>query len=155
MSRLWLERLAQLLILIGERFFQPRLANKIRATVRFGDTEIQFKLNGDIDFMFIVQADNPAVGYSISFVVTDSEGNVVPTPPVTVEVTSTDTAVVAVDTAAAQISFGSPGVASINVAVKDADGTLLGSFGAQFTVTVGDPSTIVGGTIAFEGLTEV
>lgn len=107
------------------------------------------------EFMFIVKADNPAVGYSLSYSVTDSEGNALPNEETTAEVTSTDEAVVSVDSASGQISFGSPGVASVNVQVKDADnGNLLGSFGALFTVTAGDPAAIAGGSIAFDGLTE-
>jgi hypothetical protein len=51
------------------------------------------------------------------------------------------------------VHFGAPGIASLNVQVSSG-GNLLGSFGAQFTVTAGDVSAITGGTIQFEGLTE-
>jgi len=43
---------------------------------------------------------------------------------------------------------------NINVTVSLLDGTVVGSFGAQFTVTAGDPKAITGGSIAFEGLIE-
>lgn len=110
--------------------------------------------------MFIVKADNPDVNYSISFQITDSEGNVVPTPPVTVAVLSDNPPSVEIiqdpaDQLKGVAHFGGPGLANINVTVtRTSDGLLLGSFGAQFTVTAGDPAAISGGTIAFEGLTE-
>lgn len=110
--------------------------------------------------MFIVRADNPAVAYQITEPqVTDSEGNLISGEDLSYEVTSTDSAVVAVEQDAENelrglVSFGGPGLASINAVVKDSTGDILGSFGAQFTVTVGDPAAIVGGSIAFEGLEE-
>jgi hypothetical protein len=117
-------------------------------------------------FMFIVKDDNPDVGYTITApTVTDAEGSPVPAGSLTFTVTSDNANAVAVtpdptNPLAGTVHFGSPkadgtpDTANINVAVTDAAGTLLGSFGAQFTVTAGDPAKIVGGSIAFAGLTE-
>lgn len=108
--------------------------------------------------MFIVKDNNADVGYSITPpTVTDAEGNAVDAGTLTFEVTSTDSNVVAItptDQLTGSAHFGAPGVASVNVQVKNAAGDVLGSFGAQFTVTAGDPAAIVGGTISFDGLTE-
>ncbi len=117
--------------------------------------ENRAKFIGDFKFMYVVKADNPPVGFTLSYSVTDSEGNVLPNEETVAEVVSDNASVVDVDQASGVVSFGSPGLANINATIKDADtGALLGSFGAQFTVTVGDPAAIAGGTIAFEGLTE-
>lgn len=109
--------------------------------------------------MYIVKADNPDVGYVITPpTVTDSEGNPVPVDSLVYETVSDNPDVLTVNTVdplTGTVHFGAPGVANINVQVKDVDGDLLGSFGAQFTLTAGDPATIVGGAITFEGLTEV
>lgn len=127
----------------------------------------KLKLEGG-EIMFIVKADNPDVGYTITPPsVTDSEGNPVSVGDLTFEVSSDNPGAVALtpdpaDQLHGSAHFGSPNadgspaMANINVAVKaTATGTLLGSFGAQFTVTTGDPAAIVGGSITFEGLTEV
>lgn len=124
--------------------------------------------------MFLVKADHPAVAYTITPpVVTDSEGNTVPVTDLTFAVETSNSAAVAVipdppqddgtpgDPLRGTVSFGapnpdgSPSTAAITVLVSDGAGALLGSFGAQFTVTAGDPVGIVGGAIAFEGLVEV
>jgi hypothetical protein len=112
-------------------------------------------------FMYIVKDDNPDVGYTVvPGVVKDSEGNVIPDAKINVEVSSDNSDAVALtptDPANPLVGvahFGNPGVANINVVAKLDDGTILGSFGAQFTVTLGNPAAIAGGTISFEGLTE-
>lgn len=116
------------------------------------------KIIGDFKFMYIVKADNPDVGYAVSYSVTDSEGNAVPVEETVAEITSTDESVVSVNTTDQTVRFGAPGVASVNVRVfdKDADfeGDPLGSFGAQFTVVAGEPAAVSGGSIQFSGLTE-
>lgn len=108
--------------------------------------------------MFIVKDDNPDVGYRITPPsVTDAEGNPVDAGSLTFDVTSTDAAVLAItpsDPLSGTVHFGAPGLASVNVVVSNAAGVVLGSFGSQFTVTAGDPAAIVGGTIAFDTLTE-
>lgn len=105
--------------------------------------------------MYIVKNDNPDVGYTLTYSVTDSEGNVLPNEETVAEVVSDNPDAVSVDPASGTVHFGNPGLANLNATIKDADtGNLLGSFGAQFTVTTGDPAAISGGTIAFEGLTE-
>lgn len=105
--------------------------------------------------MYIVKNDNPDVGYQLSYQVTDAEGEVLPNEQTIAEVVSDNPGVVAVDPETSTVHFGTSGLASINATVKRAsDGELLGSFGAQFTVTTGDPSAIAGGSIVFEGLTE-
>ncbi len=111
----------------------------------------------EVDFMFVVKADNPSVNYSLSYTATDSEGNAVADADLDTEVVSSDTSVVSVsqtDNKSGVVSFGSPGLASLNATVKKKDGTLLGSFGAQFTVTTGDVAAISGGAITFESLSE-
>jgi hypothetical protein len=110
-------------------------------------------------FMFIVKNDQPDVPYSVGFVVKDAEGQVVPDAAVTVEVMSDNPDAVMVtpdvdNPRAGSAHFGNPGLANVNCTVRLADGTLVGSFGAQFTVTVGDPASIEGGAITFAGLTE-
>lgn len=111
----------------------------------------------DAKFMFIIKADNPDVNYSLSFQATDSEGNPVAAEDLDVSVTSDNETAVSVAPATSTggtVHFGAPGFANLNAVVKNKAGTLLGSFGAQFTVTSGDPSAITGGQFAFEGLTE-
>lgn len=118
--------------------------------------------------MFIVKADHPAVAYTIAPpTVTDSEGNPVPADALTYLVDSSNTEAVTVipdeagDPLKGMVSFGrpnpdgTPSTAAVTVLVSDTGGNLLGSFGAQFTIPAGDPVGIVGGSIAFEGLTEV
>ena len=114
--------------------------------------------------MYVVKDTQAAVAVAASFDVQDAEGQVVTDPAVLsglqVEIVSDNPGAVAIapdpggDPKKGVASFGSPGLANVNVSVKLADGTLVGSFGAQFTVTAGDPAAIAGGTIAFEGLTE-
>lgn len=114
--------------------------------------------NFEGEFMYIVKADNPDVGYALSYSVTDSEGNEVPREETAAEITSTDEEVVSIDQSAGTVHFGRPGVASVNVTVKDKDAgpddDPLGSFGAQFTVVAGEPAAVSGGSITFEDLTE-
>ena len=125
--------------------------------------------------MFIVKADHPAVPYTITPPqVTDSEGNPVAVDSLafTVETSNPEAVAVIPDPPAADgtpgdplkgmVSFGrpnpdgTPSTAAVTVLVSDkATGSLLGSFGAQFTIPAGDPAAIVGGAITFEGLTEV
>jgi hypothetical protein len=115
-------------------------------------------------FMFIVKDTQADVRFAAGgFVVKDSEGQTVTDPVVlgtlVVEVVSDNPDAVAITPDAADpkvgsAHFGNPGLANINATVKLADGTMVGSFGAQFTVTVGDPAAISGGAIAFDGLTE-
>ena len=106
--------------------------------------------------MFIVKADHPAVPYTITPPqVTDSEGNPVAVDSLDFKVETSNPEAVAVipDPPAAD---GTPSTAAVTVLVSDrATGSLLGSFGAQFTIPAGDPAAIVGGAITFEGLTEV
>lgn len=113
---------------------------------------------GEIKMSYIVKADNPDVGFSVSLgEVTDSEGNPIPEPQLSVEILSTDENVVklTVDESgrSGSASFGSPGIAAVTVEVKDAQGNVLGSGGDNFTVTTGDPSSITSVSTKFEGLT--
>ncbi|MCP9496677.1 MAG: hypothetical protein MSG64_19750 [Pyrinomonadaceae bacterium MAG19_C2-C3] len=131
------------------------LTRRTLRTVESAPTKQQLSLKGE--FMYVVPADQPAVNYQLAYTATDSEGNVITDAETRVEVASSDEAVVAVsqtDAKSGSISFGSPGLANLNATVKTKDGTLLGSFGAQFTVTAGDVAAISGGSISFEGLTE-
>lgn len=114
--------------------------------------------------MYIVKDNQVDVPFAISFVITDAEGSPVPQPDVAVAVVSDNPSAVAVIPGADQLSGtvhfgspnpdGSPANANITVTVSLKDGTVVGSFGAQFTVTAGDPAAIAGGTIVFTGLTE-
>lgn len=110
-------------------------------------------------FMYVVKTDNPDVNYSITApAATDSEGNAIPEAKLDYEVLSDAPDVVSItpsadDPKAGVVHFGNPGNANINVNISTG-GKLLGAFGAQFTATVGDPATIAGGSIVFDGLTE-
>lgn len=123
-----------------------------------------FHLEGGM-FMYIIAADHADVAYHIvEPTVTDSEGHPVPTSALTFEIASDNPGAVEViptDQLNGTVHFGGvtagqePTIANVTVQVKNAAGTLFGSFGAQFTVTPGDPAAIAGGAITFDGLTEV
>lgn len=119
--------------------------------------------------MFTVKADNPDVPYKIMLPsLTDSEGNTLPTQasdfdfsvessnPGAVEIVPDDDA----DPTTGSVKFGgpdadgNPNLGSVNVMGIHTPSGKGFSFGAQFTVTAGDPADITGGTISFEGLTE-
>ena len=118
-------------------------------------------------FMYIVKADIQDVAYSVGgFTVLDSEGSVVPNAELDIVVTSDNPGAVqltpdpddqtkGIAHFGAPNTDGSPALSNITVAVNLKDGTMIGSFGAQFTVTPGDPAAISGGSIAFNGLAEV
>ena len=113
------------------------------------------------EFIYIVKDDNPDVGYQVQgIVVTDAEGNTIPDATYDIAVISDNPDAVTVipdanDPTKGTIHFGNPGAANINVQVTLSDGVVIpAAIGAQFTVTLGDPAAISGGTIAFEGLTE-
>lgn len=114
----------------------------------------------EVTFVFKVANDHQDEPYSISIGgVTDAEGEALPdTKGLTVEVTSSDEAVVAANFDASTNSgvahFGQSGVASLNAVVKNAKGDILGSGAADFTVTTGDPAAVSDVRIAFGGLTE-
>jgi hypothetical protein len=127
---------------------------------------MQFTLTTEegVPLMIIVKDTQPDVTFAIAFNVVDAEGSPVPAPPgLTVETVSDNPSAVAVIPGATDregsVHFGSPNpdgspaLANITVSVKTADGTLIGSFGEQFTVTAGDPTAIAGGTITFADLT--
>lgn len=116
--------------------------------------------------MFIVKADNPDVRYRITPpTVTDSEGNAVPAGDLTYNVVSDNPGAVEItpdpdNELEGNVHFGAPNedgtpaLANVNVTITNEAGTMLGSFGAQLTVTPGDPAAIQGGGISFDGLTE-
>lgn len=114
----------------------------------------------EVKFVFKVANDHQDEPYSISIgAVTDAEGEALPsTKGLTVEVTSSDEAVVAAGfdpaTNSGVAHFGKSGVASLNASVKNAKGDILGSGAADFTVTTGDPAAVSDVKIAFGGLTE-
>lgn len=114
----------------------------------------------EVKFVFKVANDHQDEPFSISIGgVTDAEGEALPdTTGLTVEVASSDDSVVGVsfDTATNEgvVSFGHSGVASLNAAVKNAAGDILGSGAADFTVTTGDPAAVSDVQIAFGGITE-
>lgn len=110
--------------------------------------------------MYIVKDVQVDVSYEVAFEVTDAEGHKIPDAKLVVEVVTDNEDAVsliadATDPKKGVAHFGAPGLANINCTVKTLDGVILGSFGAQFTVTVGDPAAISGGTLKFGDLTEV
>lgn len=112
-----------------------------------------------IEFMYIVKDDNPPVGYSLTVgAVSDAEGNVIENAKLSVEVASDNPAAVSVlpneDPKTGSISFGSPGSANVTASVKDEAGNILATGSASFLVTTGDPKSVSGVGLAFEGLTE-
>lgn len=114
----------------------------------------------EVTFVFKVANDHQDEPYSIAISgVTDAEGEALPdTKGLTVEVTSSDEAVVAANfdpsTNSGVAQFGKSGVASLNASVKNAKGDILGSGAADFTVTTGDPAAISDVKIAFSGIAE-
>lgn len=118
-------------------------------------------ITGELKLManYIVKADNPDVGFSLTLgEVKDSEGNVVEAPEgLVTEILSTHEGVVQFipgDTdREGTVKFGSPGQANLNYNVKTAEGVVLGSGSDGFTITAGDPASIAGITATFEGLT--
>jgi hypothetical protein len=114
----------------------------------------------EVKFVFKVANDHQDEPYSISIGgVTDAEGETLPdTKGLTVEVTSSDEAVVAANfdpsTNSGVAHFGTSGVASLNAIVKNAKGDILGSGAADFTVTTGDPAAVSDVKIAFSGISE-
>jgi hypothetical protein len=122
------------------------------------ESKPKYKLKGG-SFMYIVKDDNVDVGYGVEFEVTDAEGIAVPVSDVLVDVVSDNDVVVQItpdaDPKSGMVHFGAPGNAAVTVTVSLASGAVVGSFGAQFTVTAGDAAAISGGKITFSGLTEV
>ncbi len=116
---------------------------------------------GEIKLManYVVEADNPDVGFELILgEVKDSEGNVIENPQgLVTEILSTNDGVVQFIPGATdrtgQVKFGSPGQASLQYSVTDANGEVLGSGSDGFTVTTGDPSSIASIEATFEGLT--
>jgi hypothetical protein len=123
----------------------------------------KFTLKGGA-FMYIVKDSQVDVPFQISFQVVDGKGDPVPSTAVNVATVSDNPSAVKIvpgaDQLSGTVSFGapnpdgSPALANITVTISLPDGTVVGSFGAQFTVTAGDPKAIVGGKIVFTGLTE-
>lgn len=112
----------------------------------------------EVVMTFVVKDDNPDVAYSLALgEVTDAEGNPIPTPALSVSVTSDNSDVVTVtpdaDPATGTVHFGNPGNATITANVSSG-GNLLGSGVAGFVVTVGDPAAITSVALSFDGLTE-
>lgn len=111
-----------------------------------------------ISMSYVVKTDNPDVGYSVTVgEAKDSEGNVVPDAQLGITVESDNSDVVEItqneDPKTGSIHFGNPGNATVTVNVYSGE-TLLGSGAASFVVTTGDPASISGVAVAFEGLTE-
>lgn len=127
-------------------------------TISFMFKDIKVATGGKV--MYIVKNDNPDVNYTITppAEVKDAEGEVIPNPVLVYEVSSTDPSVVQItpdaDPKTGSVHFGTSGIATFNVAVRNTSGVLVGSGAASFTVTVGDPATISAITLSFDGLTE-
>jgi hypothetical protein len=130
----------------------------VEAVERGSRPETQVKQGA---FMFIVQDSQPDVKFTLTApVVEDARGNpITPQPALTAAVVSDapDVGAVTFDptTLSGSVAFpGKEGTANINATFTDDADKLVGSFGAQFTVTAGPATQIVGGSIMFEGLTE-
>ncbi len=113
----------------------------------------------EFKFMYIVEADHPDTIVTASFTVKDSEGNVLDPSAVKVEFSAENQEAINVfpideQPLSATVHFVSPGLGSVNCTVSTHEGVLLASFGAQFTIVAGDPSSVTGGNLSFEGLTE-
>lgn len=114
---------------------------------------------GIVKIMYIVKDDNPNVSYAIEVgEVKDSEGTVIADAQLSVEVASDNPAAVAITPGdspkTGTLSFGSPGNATVIATVKDGAGNVLGTGSAAFLVTTGDPKSIAGVSLKFDGLTE-
>lgn len=112
----------------------------------------------EVKFVFIVKDDHEPVNFSLALgEVKDAEGNVIPDAQLDIAVASDNPDAVAVSFDAAaktgSVSFGAPGQANVTANVSSG-GKLLGTGAAAFTVTVGDPASISGVGINFDGLTE-
>jgi hypothetical protein len=120
-------------------------------------------------FMIIVKNTHPDVRYSVGgFTVVDAEESPVPGAVVHVTVESDNPTAVAITpdadpapgSAGGSAHFGSPNPdgspaqATVTAKVMFGD-KVVGLFTETFGVTAGDPEAIVGGTMAFEGLTPV
>lgn len=114
----------------------------------------------EVRFVFKVKNDHQDESFSIALGnVTDAEGEVLQDiTSLSVEVTTSDPEVVDVTfdraTNSGTAHFGHSGVASLTASVKNANGDILGSGAADFTVTAGDPAAISDVKLAFGGLTE-
>lgn len=114
----------------------------------------------EVRFVFKVKDDHQDESFSISIGnVTDAEGHTIPDPAgLKVAVQSSDESVVSVTfdeaSKSGSVSFGAPGVASLTASVTNANGDILGSGAADFTVTTGDPAAVSDVKLAFSGLTE-
>lgn len=128
----------------------------------FGLKPKPYQILGGLKFMYIVADDNPDVNYSVDtsdVQVKDAEGNVIPDEQLTIDVVSDNPAAVSLtpgaDGKSGTASFGSPGDAAVTATIKDAKSdTVFAVLGAQFHVTTGNPASITGGKLSFEGLTE-
>lgn len=117
--------------------------------------------------MYVVKADTPNQRYEIvpPDSVTDSEGHRVNPETLDYEILSDNEGAIKLvpdddnDPMRGTIEIGGPAedgtaaLANVNVLVSY-KGTVLGSYGAQFTVTAGDPAAITGGGLRFPGLSE-
>lgn len=118
--------------------------------------------------MFTVKANRPDEPYEIILPTLKSEGKVIPTTPADFDWTIESSNPSAVELVAdsdenpltGNVHFGTaqddgtPALSSVNVMGVHRDSGLAFSFGAQFTVTAGDPDEVSGGTISFPNLTE-
>lgn len=105
-----------------------------------------------VEIMFKVKTDNPDVAYKFSKKVTDSEGNEITDPmalsTIVTSISSSNEDAVqiipdAVDNSAGSVHFGNPGLASIDIVVKEGGtGKILGSGSFGVTVVTGDPAAV-------------
>lgn len=136
-----------------------RAAEKIaRGILYISGGELKFELEGT---MFVLPDDQPDVRFSVSAVsATDSEGHEV----ALIEnlVSDNEDAVSFVFDEGSSASapragaahIGAPGVANVNYMATDAQGNIVKSSGAQFTITTGAIASVSGGDLAFEGISE-
>jgi len=114
-------------------------------------------------FVITIKDTQEPVKYSISVdSVLDAKGHPVDASMLDYNVSSSDETIATVveeaegeDDSKGTVTFtGEEGPVTINVQVTAKNGTVLGSFFENFQVTAGDPASIVGGKITFEGLSE-
>lgn len=145
-------------------FFGAQL-NEARRRKRKCRVEAGIIFDGLENAVYIVKADRPPVPFVIRpGRARDSEENEIEVSElikrgdveVTVESTNGNAVAIALneDRLSGEVSFGAPGDAQVVVTFAKQDGTILAKLDAGFHVTAGDPTTIFGATMEFEGLAE-
>lgn len=117
---------------------------------------------GEIKVMFVEQATHEPVPFSVAIAgIKDAEGNELGRDEVTVEVSTSDPAVLTADfdesTDKGEIQFGGVGESlfSLNVVDKDDPDDVLATYQVGFKLVSGDPASVESVAVSFEGISEV